>query len=91
MKSQMISVMTPCYNEVENVFAIYSAVREVMISTGYDYEHVFIDNASEDGTAEELRKLAEADPRVRVIINMRNFGHLRSPYQLYCSVMAQQP
>ena len=46
----------------------------------YAYEHVFIDNASTDGTADILRKLAAADRRVKVIVNTRNFGHVRSPY-----------
>jgi len=46
----------------------------------YDFEYVFIDNASTDRTAEILRELASKDPRVKVIINTRNFGHIRSPY-----------
>jgi glycosyltransferase involved in cell wall biosynthesis len=45
-----------------------------------EYVHLFIDNASVDGTQEELRKLAAEDPRVKVIINQRNFGHVRSPF-----------
>jgi glycosyltransferase involved in cell wall biosynthesis len=44
------------------------------------YEHLFIDNASTDGTVEVLRAIAAGDPRVRVILNNRNFGHVRSPY-----------
>lgn len=46
----------------------------------YDYAHIFIDNASTDETQKELRKLAANDPRVKVIINQRNFGHVRSPF-----------
>lgn len=45
-----------------------------------DYEMLFIDNASTDGTVEELRRLAAEDARVKVILNQRNFGHVRSPY-----------
>lgn len=45
----------------------------------YRYEHIFIDNASKDGTARILREIAAADPRVKVIFNTRNFGHVRSP------------
>jgi len=45
-----------------------------------NYVHLFIDNASTDGTQEELRKLAAEDSRVRVILNQRNFGHVRSPF-----------
>jgi glycosyltransferase involved in cell wall biosynthesis len=46
----------------------------------YEYEHILIDNASNDGSDEILRKLAKADARVKIIINTRNFGHIRSPY-----------
>src|SRR5665811_1428235 len=47
---------------------------------GYDYEHLFIDNASQDKSVEILRELAAADRRVKVIVNTRNFGQVRSPY-----------
>ena len=46
----------------------------------YDFEYLFIDNASSDSTVEKLRVLAEGDHRVKVIVNTRNFGHIRSPY-----------
>jgi glycosyltransferase involved in cell wall biosynthesis len=47
---------------------------------GYEYEHIYIDNASTDGTVDILRRLAASDRRVKVILNARNFGHIRSPY-----------
>jgi glycosyltransferase involved in cell wall biosynthesis len=76
-----ISIVTPCYNEEGNVEALYSQVKEVFAKMeGYTYEHIFIDNASKDKTAEILRRLASQDPNVRVILNARNFGHIRSPY-----------
>jgi glycosyltransferase involved in cell wall biosynthesis len=80
-----ISIMTPCYNEEENVREVVRRTREVMQSLPqYDYEHVFIDNASKDTTVDILREIAAEDPRVKVIVNARNFGHLRSPlYGLY--------
>ena len=79
MKS--ISVMTPCYNEEGNIEELYERVRAVFATLPqYDYEHIFIDNASQDKTPEILRALAGRDPRVRVIFNNRNFGHIRSPY-----------
>jgi dolichol-phosphate mannosyltransferase len=46
----------------------------------YDFEIIFIDNASVDGTMDILRVLAAKDSRVKIIANLRNFGHLRSPY-----------
>ncbi len=73
--------MTPCYNEELNVEVLYERVRTVFERLGRNsYEHLFIDNASTDGTLDRLRNLAERDKRVKVIVNTRNFGHIRSPY-----------
>jgi glycosyltransferase involved in cell wall biosynthesis len=76
-----VTVLTPCYNEAENVRTLYERVRAVFLPlTDYSYEHVFIDNASTDETVAILREIAGADTRVKVIVNTRNFGHVRSPY-----------
>ena len=78
---KLISVLTPCHNEAENVEALYEAVRSVFAKLPqYRYEHLFIDNASKDRTAEILRSIAVRDKNVKVILNTRNFGHIRSPY-----------
>jgi polyisoprenyl-phosphate glycosyltransferase len=77
----MISIVTACFNEADNVEALYERIRAVMEGLGkYRYEHIFIDNASSDDTVQILRRLAAKDPRVKVIVNTRNFGHIRSPY-----------
>jgi glycosyltransferase involved in cell wall biosynthesis len=79
MSMKVIEVVTPCYNEEGNVEEIYRQIAAVMASyPQYQYRHLFIDNASTDQTASVLRKLAAADPRVRVILNARNFGGVRS-------------
>jgi len=76
-----ITVLTPCYNEQENVEPLYEAICSQMARfPAYEYEHLFIDNCSTDRTPEILRALAAKDRRVKVIINARNFGHIRSPY-----------
>jgi glycosyltransferase involved in cell wall biosynthesis len=78
---KLISILTPTYNEEDNAREVYRQVREVFAGLEeYDYEHVFIDNASSDRTVEILRELAAEDKRVKVIVNTRNFGHIRSPY-----------
>lgn len=79
---KLISVMTPCFNEEANVEKLYHAVRDVFAGlVEYQYEHVFIDNASCDNTEAILRRLAAEDPEhVKVILNTRNFGQVRSPY-----------
>src|SRR5438552_6902315 len=77
-----ISVVTPCYNEETNVTGCYLAVKELFAGplAKYDYEHVFCDNDSTDNTVLLLKGLAAQDPRVKVIVNARNFGALRSNY-----------
>lgn len=78
---KLISVVTPCFNERGNVAPLHAAIREVFAGLpGYEREHIFIDNDSTDGTADELRSLAALDPKTRVILNARNFGHIRSPH-----------
>ena len=76
-----ISIVTPCYNEEDNVQALYQAVKDVFASLpAYSYEHIFIDNASQDKTVSLLKQIAANDKNVKVIANTRNFGHIRSPY-----------
>jgi glycosyltransferase involved in cell wall biosynthesis len=76
-----VAVVTPCYNEEDNVRPLYEAVKQVFAGLPqYTYEHVFIDNASKDRTVAVLKKLAGDDRNVKVIVNARNFGHVRSPY-----------
>lgn len=75
-----VSIVTPCFNEETNVREVCDRVRQVMERIGrFDYEHIFIDNASRDHTVAILKTLALADRRVKIIVNARNFGHLRSP------------
>ncbi|GAC1435560.1 MAG: glycosyltransferase family 2 protein [Thermoanaerobaculia bacterium] len=76
-----ITVLTPCYNEAENVRTLYERVRAVFQPLkDYAYEHVFIDNASTDDTVGILKDIAARDRNVKIIVNTRNFGHIRSPY-----------
>jgi glycosyltransferase involved in cell wall biosynthesis len=75
-----ISVVTPCFNEQDNVLELYRRIQNAFERLPYEYEHIFIDNASTDGTVELLRGLAAHDKRVKVILNTRNFGHIRSPF-----------
>lgn len=79
---KLISVVSPCYNEKNNIQACYEAVRDIFARelAGYDYEHIFADNASLDGTADELRRIAAEDHRVKVILNARNYGPFRSGF-----------
>ncbi|MGD0279313.1 MAG: glycosyltransferase family 2 protein [Smithella sp.] len=77
-----ISIVTPCYNEEENVEALYKEVKKIFQESlkDYEYEHIFMDNASKDSTVSILKRLASVDKNVKIIVNSRNFGHIRSPY-----------
>ena len=76
-----ISIVTPCYNEEDNVRELYNQVKHQFdVLTNYTYEHIFIDNASTDRTIAILRELAREDKNVKLILNIKNFGHIRSPY-----------
>ena len=78
---KMITILTPCYNEEENVEALCLAVRnQFELLPQYDNEHIFIDNASKDRTVSILKKIAIKDKHVKIIVNAKNFGHIRSPY-----------
>lgn len=74
-----ISVVIPCRNEEENAEAIAAAVIAEMEKTGCSFELIFIDNGSTDRTVPLIRDLCARDPRVRLIVNTRDFGQMRSP------------
>jgi dolichol-phosphate mannosyltransferase len=77
----LLSIVTPCFNEQENVDELYTRIKAAIIGlTKYEFELIFIDNHSSDGTVARLKNLAAIDPMVKVIVNTRNFGHIRSPY-----------
>jgi polyisoprenyl-phosphate glycosyltransferase len=77
-----ISIVSPCFNEEDNVSSCYQVVRALFEEklSGYEREHIFADNSSRDGTVEILRQIASRDPAVKVIVNSRNFGLFRSTF-----------
>lgn len=76
-----ISLVSGCYNEEENLEELFRRVWAVVAKfPQYEWEYVIIDNCSTDGTTAVLRKAAAVEPRLKVIFNTRNFGHIRSPY-----------
>lgn len=77
---KLISIVTACFNEEGNVDELSRRIREQLLKyPQYDYEHIFIDNASTDQTVERIKALAKLDHHIKLIVNWRNFGHLRSP------------
>ena len=78
--NKLISIVTPCYNEEENIDELYQRIATVMTALPYDYEHICIDNASTDDTVSKIKEIAAKDKRLKLIVNARNFGHIKSPY-----------
>lgn len=77
---KLVSVVTQCFNEEDNVEELYRRITAQFENRpGYEFEHIFIDNASTDRTVQVVKTLARKDPRVKLIVNARNFGHIRSP------------
>ena len=77
----IISIVSPCYNEAENVDELYRQIcKAILPLTQYQFEFIFIDNCSSDDTVPLLKHIASIDKRAKIIVNMRNFGHIRSPY-----------
>lgn len=74
-----ISVVIPCRNEEENAPLIAQAVIEQLETVCDSFEIIFIDNDSTDRTVETVRDMCRCDPRIRLIVNTRNFGQMRSP------------
>lgn len=83
-KTPLISIVSPCFNEEENIKELCKRVFEQTNKLiDYRFELIFIDNASTDNTTDVIKEIAKNDPRVKLIINNRNFGHIRSPLYGY--------
>ena len=81
-----ISIVTSCFNEEDNISILYKKLSAIIdnLQSRYDFEIIFIDNASTDFTQDELKKIALDDKRVKLILNSRNFGNIKSPYYAIC-------
>ena len=77
-----ISIVSSCYNEEQNLDELYTRVTAQFekFKDKYEFEYILADNGSTDNTASKLREFAKKDSRFKIIINSRNFGHIKSPY-----------
>ena len=75
-----LSLVVPCYNEEKNVSLFYDAVKNDFSSADFDYEIVFVNDGSKDGTFKELQKLCEGDIPVKIVNFSRNFGKESAMY-----------
>lgn len=81
-----ISIMIPCFNEVENAEPMAKAVTDILTTklVEYDYEIIFIDNASTDGTRDVIERICAEDKHIKAIFNVTNFGQFNSPFHGLC-------
>ncbi len=79
---KLISIVSSAFNEQDNIEELCTQVKQICetIQDKYDYEQIIVDNGSTDNTTQKLRELAAQDKHIKVIINTRNFGAVRSPY-----------
>ena len=70
-----ITILTPTYNEIDNIDELYSRISKVIVKNpNYKFEHLFIDNASNDGSIDKIKEIAKKNKKVKLIVNARNFG-----------------
>ena len=75
-----ITIVTPTYNEKENIEQLCEDIKKEMNKINLDYEHIVIDNSSTDGTIDILKKICLKNKNVKGIINSKNYGHIKSPF-----------
>ena len=75
-----ISIITPTFNEVENIERLSLQIKQICDSNKINYEQIIIDNNSEDGTVDVIKKLTSQHKNIKAILNQSNFGHIKSPY-----------
>ena len=80
MSDKLISIVTPCFNEEQNIEKLCLEVEKIFKNLKYKYEHIVIDNKSTDKTRNILKSLVQKNKNLKVIFNSKNFGHIRSPY-----------
>jgi len=75
-----MSIITPTFNEVQNIEKLYLEIKNEFKKINCEYEHIIIDNNSTDGTIKKIKELAINDKNLKIIINSKNYGHIRSPF-----------
>ena len=79
-KLKKISIVASCYNEQNNVAILFERIKNVFVNKNYIWELILLDNASTDNTVEEIKKICIKEKNVKLIVNARNFGCVKSPF-----------
>lgn len=72
--AELISIIIPCHNEATNIASLHRELTAVVDPLPEQFEFLFVDDGSRDGTPSCVREVAAGDPRVRLIELARNFG-----------------
>ncbi len=83
---EKLSLVIPCFNEVQSVPIFYEETTKVLAAMDCEYELVFVDDGSKDGTLDILTNLAEKDDKVFYLSFSRNFGKESAIYAGFCNV-----
>lgn len=78
MKKKLISIITPVLNEEKNIHDCFKNVKKFFSKKKYNYEHIFVDNNSFDGSKDLLKKIAIKNKNIKVLINKKNYNILPS-------------
>ena len=73
-----LTIISTCFNEIENVEECYNVVKKIMHKNNIEYEHIFVDNNSNDGTLKILEKICESDKNVKLIVNYKTLSKTQS-------------
>ena len=80
MKENLISIVTPTKNEAQNIEKLSLEIQKIFENLNLNYEHIIIDNDSRDGTVKIIKKLAEQNSKIKLILNESDYGQIRSPF-----------
>lgn len=80
--NKRITILSPTYNEEENIEELISRIEKVFSQklTNYEYEIIFIDNSSTDKTVDVIKNKINHNKNIKLIVNQKNYGHIRSPF-----------
>ena len=80
MSEDLISIVTPTKNEAQNIEKLSLEISKIFNNLNLNYEQIIIDNNSNDGTVSILKSLAKRNPRIKIILNVSDYGQIRSPF-----------
>ena len=82
---KLLSIIVPCFNEKQTITLFYNEIKKVMLPSDMDFEILFVDDGSSDGTINIIKELAKKDARIKYLSFARNFGKESAMYAGLCN------